>query len=353
MAVVLTVAGGATDALAGKCKMDQVGTLPIIMHGNQPLLEGSINGQPVKFLLDTGAFSAILSREAVERLNLPQKGINGLRVYGVGGDAHASVATVRTLTLDHIVVNGMEFIVTAGAISGGDDVVGVLGEDFFSHYDVDFDLAHSKITFYESHNCDGTDQILWDGAYSVADFRPVSMSNSKINMDIQINGQTVRAILDSGAYFSLVETAEAAHLGVTPTSPGSVALGTVGGIGEGRENVWIGNFDNIVIGDETIKHTKLRFGDIFKHATNTEVGSHIAAKIDETEMLLGADFLRAHRVLISHSQNKIYFSYIGGPIFQTVRATPTAATASPAPAAAPSPAVPADGQGGQNGGSTP
>jgi hypothetical protein len=26
-------------------------------------------------------------------------------------------------------------------------------------------------------------------------------------------------------------------------------------------------------------------------------------------MLLGADFLRAHRVLVSHSQRKMYFTY--------------------------------------------
>jgi hypothetical protein len=32
-------------------------------------------------------------------------------------------------------------------------------------------------------------------------------------------------------------------------------------------------------------------------------------------MLLGADFLRAHRVLVSHSQRKMYFTYLGGPVF--------------------------------------
>jgi hypothetical protein len=36
-------------------------------------------------------------------------------------------------------------------------------------------------------------------------------------------------------------------------------------------------------------------------------------------MLLGADFLRAHRVLVSHSQRKIYFTYLGGPMFATPR----------------------------------
>ena len=33
-------------------------------------------------------------------------------------------------------------------------------------------------------------------------------------------------------------------------------------------------------------------------------------------MLLGLDFLRSHRVLIAHSQRKLYFSYIGGTVFQ-------------------------------------
>jgi hypothetical protein len=36
-------------------------------------------------------------------------------------------------------------------------------------------------------------------------------------------------------------------------------------------------------------------------------------------MILGADFLRAHRVLISHSQRKMYFTYLGGPVFAVAR----------------------------------
>jgi hypothetical protein len=32
-------------------------------------------------------------------------------------------------------------------------------------------------------------------------------------------------------------------------------------------------------------------------------------------MLIGSDFLRAHRVYIAHSQGKLYFSYVGGTVF--------------------------------------
>jgi hypothetical protein len=32
-------------------------------------------------------------------------------------------------------------------------------------------------------------------------------------------------------------------------------------------------------------------------------------------MLLGTDFLRAHRVLVARSQRKMYFTYAGGTVF--------------------------------------
>jgi hypothetical protein len=32
-------------------------------------------------------------------------------------------------------------------------------------------------------------------------------------------------------------------------------------------------------------------------------------------VILGTDFLRAHRVLVSRSQRKVYFTYASGPVF--------------------------------------
>ena len=39
-------------------------------------------------------------------------------------------------------------------------------------------------------------------------------------------------------------------------------------------------------------------------------------------MLLGADFLRAHRTLVAHSQRRLYFTYVGGPVFLAEPAAP-------------------------------
>jgi len=52
-------------------------------------------------------------------------------------------------------------------------------------------------------------------------------------------------------------------------------------------------------------------------------GSHIRYRVGTPAgMLLGVDFLKAHRVLVAHSQRKIYFTYVGGPVFERVKPLP-------------------------------
>ncbi len=51
-------------------------------------------------------------------------------------------------------------------------------------------------------------------------------------------------------------------------------------------------------------------------------GTRLAAVRELREMLLGVDFLRAHRVFVAHSQRKLYFTYAGGPVFSGPRRAP-------------------------------
>lgn len=57
------------------------------------------------------------------------------------------------------------------------------------------------------------------------------------------------------------------------------------------------------------------------------------------QMMIGADFLLSHRVYVANSQHKLYFTYIGGPVFNLDQAAAgdqagaqTTAAAAPAPA---------------------
>jgi len=63
-----------------------------------------------------------------------------------------------------------------------------------------------------------------------------------------------------------------------------------------------------------------------QHARFDETGSHLRRRVSGVpDMLLGSDFLRAHRVLIAHSQRKMYFSYTGGTVFPEAPGKPCSA----------------------------
>src|SRR5260370_11085201 len=137
-------------------------------------------------------------------------------------------------------------------------------------------------------------------------------------LTVQINGEPVKALLDSGAALSLLDKADAARLGVTPETPGVTATGSGFGMGKKGFDSWVGPFRSFTIGNETIRDTQIRFSDM--SPTYSVTGSNLQARVRVWHsMLLGADFLRSHRVLVAHSQRKIYFTYAGGPVFQLNR----------------------------------
>jgi len=138
-----------------------------------------------------------------------------------------------------------------------------------------------------------------------------------------VNGRPVRALLDSGAGASVLNKGHAVDAGVTPETPGVVNAGQLQGIGAKGVDTWVGPFRSVAIGTELIRDTTLAFADIYRDATYTPPGSYLPKQVyDLKPMLLGSDFLRAHRVLVSHSQRRIYFTYVGGTVFQSAAMEP-------------------------------
>ncbi len=134
-----------------------------------------------------------------------------------------------------------------------------------------------------------------------------------IVLTVQINGQPVRALLDSGAGSSVLDRPEATRLGVTDASD---AAHKARGLGQQPVDWRFGLVSSFVIGGETIRDTTIAVADLSKGMRYSS-GDLVTRKSEgSTGMFLGADFLRAHRVLVAHSQQKLYFTYIGGPVFQ-------------------------------------
>jgi predicted aspartyl protease len=315
----IAIASGICTAAHSDCKLLTIAEWPTRLEHSKLIVDGTINGQKIGIVLDTGAERSLILRSAAMRLGLTLRRVRGLRLFGVGGETEVESAHVDEFRIGEATRKNWQVIV-AGEQDLGDNVAVLLGDDFFHRTDVEFDLLHGAVRLFQTKDCGDSSLAYWsaNGADQVA-IDAVDDDHPHIVLPVQINGQPLRAMLDSGANVSILTTPGAARLGVAPETPGVVAGGTNIGLGARKVDSWIGPFQSFTIGQETIKNPKIRFSNLWKDAAYTRRGSDIPQPIAFEPMLLGADFLLAHRILVAHSQRKIYFTYAGGTLFQVSR----------------------------------
>jgi predicted aspartyl protease len=317
-AIGLAAAVG-TPAAAQDCNMALAAEMPVEMHGPLPLVRVGINGQPVLALLDTGAFKTMIWRGAAERMGLRMQPVEGMKLVGVGGAQDAQVVKLAELSLGASKVKDAPILVggRSEAFAGREDVALILGQDVLTRADLEIDLKNRVVRLFTTEGCKGKPLVYWTPHYQVADLYPLGREwDRDIELDVRVNGKTVRAIMDTGASTTVMTTAAARRAGVPVGSDATAADSRARGIGAKTVQNWSAVFDTIEIGDETVKKARVKVADLFRHSRSAETGSRIGRESTETEMLLGADFFMAHRVFIAYSQNKAFFSYNGGPIFR-------------------------------------
>lgn len=330
-AAVLAAAFLSTGSVspASACTLHTVAELPLIVEGGEAFVEASIDGQPVRLLVDTGATTTLLTPAAAKALGLHTLPLHGYTTYGVGGFSVPESARIHEFKLGRAAVRDFDIMVT-GAIRSK-DFVGLLGDDVLGGYDLEFDVADKMLRLFRPEACQGDQVVYWNKAYSVVSLAPSNLERDAPKLFVVLNGRKTLAELDSGSGRSVVTTVAARNVGVTPQSAEVQRSDGAMGMG-GSVQTWVGVFPTLTIGDETIQNAELELADLFGRDQETQVGSNIPRNVDEFPgMLLGFDFVRAHRIYIARSQEKVYFSYNGGPIFESPKSNkaPEAAKSEP------------------------
>jgi tetratricopeptide (TPR) repeat protein/predicted aspartyl protease len=261
-----------------------------------------------------------------------------MMMSGIGGSSTISVTTVKEFKIAGFPVPNVEFIV------GGPDMgkAGLLGYNILRVGDVEYDLANGAIRIWRSKDCGGANLAYWANAdtspVSVINIDEMSTGQPHILAQASVNGARIRVLFDTGATTSMLAVHAAARSGIYPDSPGAMKGGTAAGIGMQIRESWIAPFASFKIGDEEVTNTHLRIGQLV---------------IPDSDMLLGADFFLSHRIYVASRQNKLFFTYNGGHVFDlsvqqaSASAPPGEAngTESGQPHDAPGSAEPADAQG--------
>lgn len=309
--LVLSFAAVLAAVAHARCRMADVAEMRVQTSQNQLLTQGVIDSRAARVLIDTGSNTSLIWRPAIERLGLHLVTGPRMRLYGLGGESTVYAAFVKDFHVAKFTARSQRMLV-AGDLPSGIDFV--LAEDFLSRYSVEFDLRHRAVRTMSPTGCTIAELPYWATTYSMADLVASPHGALAIWVDVVLNGHRVRAQVDSGTTVSILSKSVADSLGIHYASTTTVLVG----IGHRSLQTWIADMDTFTLGDETIKSTQLRVAEMGKYRTRVPTGSRIPVQVPgEADMLLGLDFLRAHRVLVDNSTRKMVFTYEGGPVFDT------------------------------------
>ena len=323
-AAVATAAVGAASTAQAACSFQKVAEVPVTMNGLRPTIMAKINGQDAKFLVVTGAFFGGVTPETAAKYGMKSTTAPfGMTVQGVGGEKRdVRAVAAETFTFAGAGFKNTQFILL-GRI-GGPDIVGNIGENLMGPFDVEYDFANGVMRYFTAKGCAyDANLAYWSQGMDVSRLSIIDPTTILLSVvtNAKVDGHTIRVTFDSGASLSVLSKPAAARTGIRVNSEGVVNGGISYGIyGKGLD-AFLAPFASFQIGGEEIKNTKLRVADI---------------DLPKSDMLLGADFFLSHRILISNSQKRVYFTYNGGPVFrlerpqQQAQAAP-AAPGSPAP----------------------
>ena len=289
----LLLAGALRQAAWAGCDMHRLAEIPVTLKAHRAVVTATVNGVEGTFIFDSGADGTMVHRGALEKFALTAKPLPSGNSYTSGGvPLDVSLTTVKTFDFAGIRYSDR----TLTVLNGDGEYDGWIGQDTLRNADVEYDFAAGVIRLYAPTGCAQANYAYWAGrdpVYAV-DLEETSARQSRTFGSIRVNGVFMRTLFDTGAPETSVQANAARRAGVDAGSPGSTQADPSYGLnGTVPLKSWIGTFEKLEIGGETIRNVRLTFID--KPKANADI-------------ILGINFFRSHRIYLSRADRKLYFT---------------------------------------------
>jgi len=193
-----------------------------------PTVEVTVNGTPVRALVDSGAQYSVIDRSLVQRLGLTNVFNIPMVAYGVGGEAQVGRGTTLEVAAGAMRIGALRAaILDLGPLAGEAGLMAplILGQDVLRELVLELDTTERRMRFLSR-----------PGWVPAADLAPVAVTRAgkALQAAVVVEGARVEAVIDTGASAILAvtrETAGAAGLldGRARTPGQSIVLGGVVG----------------------------------------------------------------------------------------------------------------------------
>jgi predicted aspartyl protease len=266
---------------------------PAIVNADTFLIEGTLDGVDSLLFVDTGAPITLLSPQFFTDLKIGP-GTLKAHLFGVDFDALP------------VVLSNFDDIQVGTTVP----VVGLLGGDLLRHFTASFDYAGARVILGETWptlpeigtnaNPIGSTinfELLGGGVYPVSDGTQVPVQRTRIVLDAVIEGQSVVAVVDSGASFVVLNPG---FFNSLPTAGRPMLQGVQLGTVMGSNDATVSRVKSLKVGDAEITSAEVAVVPDFQFVQSLQAETQ-----RPVEALIGATFLREFLFSVNYPQQQL------------------------------------------------
>jgi predicted aspartyl protease len=175
-------------------------------YSGRPVVPVLLNGRSKHLLVDTGAYISGLSRRAFDELGIPLKPARFQLRHSATGFTEREFGRVQEFRIGNLRAADHPFFLSPAPRNDETAVEGEFGSEVLRNYDLDFDFVAGKLNLFDAKHC-AAQVIYWrPAAVAVV---PFDGRDGDIVFTAKVDGQEVKAILDTGATWTYMNLAVA------------------------------------------------------------------------------------------------------------------------------------------------
>lgn len=276
------------------CQIEKITELPFYNTGYSLWVPASLQNYAVSFILDTGSEGSLLTPEIAQKFSLPSLKEEMLVTGADGGKSMTPLVEIPKLTLNNLIIHRL--ILPLGVLSGipllPRPIIGIIGMNILSQYDIELNLPKERLTLWHSHAhsllCQNP--LLEHGKWTIIHLTPLG---NRFLIPFTLDGHKAIALLDTGARSHILSLDFAHKIGITDEELSRDPTGI-----------------NSSIGGKHAKNTlyhwhKFHLLSIAQEREKDPILT-VAPLQGKADMLLGADWFLKHHLWLSPQKNLLF-----------------------------------------------
>jgi predicted aspartyl protease len=307
LAIILLLAASTARADGPACNLQRLASLDMKADANGTLVVPvTLDNPPVQMAVDTGAVWSILGKSAAGDRSRQE---SARAIVGAGGIPTREFVTVPTVTLDHLNLRKVDFYLEPDRFSASGAVAGSLAANLLSLEDLEIDPGAGKVALYAKDHCPG--RVVYWPHTDLAAIPFQSAEPGLIQIQVQLDGKPVSAIVDTGAAISILQADIATRLfDLAPGDPGVDAAGSAATLDGGRLPLYRHQFQRLSLGEVTFQHPWLAIAERRRPPTDPGAGNWSMQQMPD--LVLGMHQLRALHLYVAYGEKMLYATTVAG-----------------------------------------